>query len=72
MMTRFIFENEIVLALLKTGRLVSIPWFRVSDSLHNCCGRKGKKRTNPQTGEQSQKSTATDALWKLPDFYFSK
>lgn len=68
MITRFLFENEIVFTLLKSDRLVSTPWFRVSDSLRNCCGRKGKKKTNPQTGEQSRRSTATDALWKLPGF----
>lgn len=72
MITRFIFENEIVFALLKSDRLVSTPWLRVSDSLRNCCGRKGKKKTKPQTGEQSRKSTTTDALWKLPGFYSSK
>lgn len=72
MFPRFIFENEIVFALLKSDRLVSTPWFRVSDSLRNCCGRKGKKKTNPPTGEQPRKSTAPDALWKLPGFYFSK
>lgn len=44
MFTRFIFENEIVFALLKSDRLVSTPWFRVSGSLRNCCGRKGKKK----------------------------
>lgn len=44
MFTRFIFENEIVFALLKSDRLVSTTWFRVSDSLRNCCGRKGKKK----------------------------
>lgn len=59
MFTRFIFENEIVFALLKSDRLVSTPWFRVSDSLRNYCGRKGKKETSPQTGEQSRKTTAT-------------